>query len=201
MTILQKQTNYLLAFVLLVAAIISGGAFTASKVAQKRQPSPMQHVTDTLPPVISKIPSLKVLSATITGQGQPDPMAAIEIWNDSDIGVTGVTLTAGDISSGIEGGLSSDVPLIVIEPHGTTVVGFTLNSLEKDVPIFVAGAIYADNHEEGEDIVLEVMHKQRDKKSRYCRCPDRLHLLDILNQNHTKRERRLWRESIRGWLY
>ena len=170
MIILQKRTKYALVSLLAVTAIVlgvsftaprSGAALTASRLAKKQQP-PMQQVTDTLPPVTSKVPHLKVQSATIKKQGQPDATVEIEIRNDSDIAVTGVTLTSGEISFGRDGGIMSDIPGTIIEPHGTLVIKFALSNLEKDVPIFVAAAIYADNHEEGQDIVLEVMHKQRD---------------------------------------
>jgi hypothetical protein len=170
MIILKKRKRYILVSLILVAIVVLGVSFTAPKsgVASstsrlaRKQPSPMQHVTDTLPAVTSKVRHLKVLSATIEKQGQPDATFAIEILNDSDIAVTGVTLTSGEISFGKDGGIMSDVQGTVIKPHRTVIIEFALSNLEKDVPIIVAGAIYADNHEEGQDIVLEVMHRQRD---------------------------------------
>ena len=125
-----------------------------------RQQHPLQHITDTLPPIVSKIKKIKVVSATIKNQGQRDAMAVIELQNDSDKAVTAITLTFDEVSIGKGSGIASDNP--IMWPHGTTVIEFPLSNLEKDVPVLVGGVIYADNTEDGEDIVLEVMHKQRD---------------------------------------
>lgn len=138
--------------------------------AQTRKPqAPFQPVTDTLPPVISRINNLKVLKATIENQGTPDAMAVIELLNDSHKAVMGVTVTFGENSVGKDGGIEADgKPGIIIEPHKTITIDLGVNSLEKDVPLYVAGVIYADNTEDGQDIVLEMMHKIRaQRKARH----------------------------------
>jgi hypothetical protein len=121
-------------------------------------------VTDTLPPVVSKVDDLTVLSAKIENQGKEDAGVAIEIRNETKKAVTAVTLTFGEVSIGEDGGIFSDVPSIIIEPQGTLTIRFPLSNLEKDVPVYVAGVIYADNSEKGDDVVLELMHQQRNSE-------------------------------------
>lgn len=154
---------WILVSAILMIAVVSGVGVTRSKLAgkQKKQWPPFQQVTDALPPVTSKVRNVEVVSATIENQGRQDATAAIELWNNSDKAITGVTLTAGDISVGHDGAISPEVPVAVVEPFGRITVRFVLSNLEKDVPIFVGGVIYADGSEDGQDIVLEVMHKHR----------------------------------------
>ncbi len=138
--------------------------------AQTRKPqAPFQPVTDTLPPVISRINNLKVLKATIENRGTSSAMAVIEILNDSDKAVMGITVTFGENSVGKDGGIEADgKPGIIIKPHKTITIDLGVNNLEKDVPLYVAGVIYADNTEDGQDIVLEMMHKIRaQRKARH----------------------------------
>jgi hypothetical protein len=165
----SKRRGYVW-FILMVVVIGVFGLATVAKPgfgqtltaprAKVQKPSPPK-VTDTLPPVVSKIADITVLSAKIENQGKEDASVAIELRNETSKAVTGVTLTFGEVSIGKDGGIFSDVPSTMIEPHGTLTIRFAVSNLEKDVPIYVAAVVYADGSEKGEDVVLELMHQQR----------------------------------------
>jgi hypothetical protein len=132
----------------------------AAPRAKVQKPS-LPKVTDTLPPVVSQVADITVLSAKIENRGKEDADVAIEIRNETKKAVTAVTLTFGEASIGKDGGIFTDVPSVIIEPQGTLTIRFPLSNLEKDVPVYVAAVIYADNSEQGQDGVLELMHQQR----------------------------------------
>jgi hypothetical protein len=129
--------------------------------AKVQKPS-LPKVTDTLPPVVSKVADITVLSAKIENQGKEDAGVAIELRNETKKAVTAVTLTFGEVSITKDGGIYSDVPATMIEPQGTLTIRFAVSNLEKDVPVYVAAVIYADNSETGQDVVLELIHQRRD---------------------------------------
>jgi hypothetical protein len=144
----------------IVAKTRSGHTLPKAPRAKIQKP-PLPKVTDILPPVVSKVDDITVVSAKIENQGKENADVVIEIRNETKKAVTAVTLTFGEVSIGKDGGIFSDIPAIMIEPKGTLTIRFPLSNLEKDVPVYVAGVIYADNSEKGEDVVLEVMHQQR----------------------------------------
>ena len=145
--------------VVLVSASVLGiviGARSVKRGQVKREP-----VTDTLPPVSSKVKGLEVVNAGITHQGEPGAEAFLVIINKSNVGVTAFTVTFGDVSIGKDGGLFTDNPEVIIEPHGETTLSFSLSNLEKDVPLAITGVSYADGSEDGLPIVLKRMHEYR----------------------------------------
>lgn len=127
----------------------------------KVQKQSLPKVTDTLPPVVSKVADITVLSAKIENQGKEDAGIAIELRNETKKAVTAVTLTFGEVSITKDGGQLSDVPTTMIEPQGTLTIRFALSNLEKDVPVYVAAVIYADDSEAGQEVVLELIHERR----------------------------------------
>ena len=157
---IQRIKDLLLVCVsLLVAA--SFLAVTAVRRGAAQRPQENRYVTDTLPPVISKVRNLKIIKATIEGLGTAEPFVVLKIRNNSDVGVIGYTVTNGGASVGMDGGLGLGEQEIVIKPHGTTTCKWAAASVEKDAPLILAAALYADGTEDGQDIVLEMMHDLR----------------------------------------
>jgi hypothetical protein len=134
---------------------------TAIKRRAEQQHQQIQQVTDTLPRIVHKVRNLKIVKATLENPGTPDAMVVLRIRNNSDLAVTAFTITNGDFSVGLDGGMSVDEPVIAIEPHKTITFSIPASNLEKDVPVILAGVLYADGTEEGQDIVLEMMRDMR----------------------------------------
>lgn len=139
-------------------------------VTMRHQPTTQQQETrqliDSLPPVISKVLDLEVVSAKIEKTGQPDAVAAIEIRNKSDRAVLAVAIESGDKMnfSGLhlQGETDAGKPVIIIEPQGTATFRWQLNEIMVNSPLRVAGAFYADGTEEGEEETLKTMRGQRE---------------------------------------
>lgn len=159
---LQRHVLWILCVIVAMTAGFTIGIGTTKKLEGKQQ-HPIHPVTDTLPPVISQVKKVKVVSAVIERQGTPGAMAAITVLNDSDKGITGITLTFEECTVGLEGGVSSDEEVeTVIEPHSTETITISVRDLETGVPIYVGGVIYADHTEDGKEAVLELMHRMRE---------------------------------------
>jgi hypothetical protein len=154
-----------------LCAVILIAACALAFVYPKRGTGEQQNAkrSTQLPPVISKIKTLEVVGAHIEGEGEPGTAVVVEIRNNSDKAVTGVALEQGDDKDAY--GVSTDgyrvdePPIVIIEPHGSVSIKMETANLWPDLPIRVAGVIYADDTEEGEKATLGTMRRQhaRDK--------------------------------------
>jgi len=164
----MKITGKVLKSVLAVGVIIVVSLTVLGIVSGTRSPKKGQanekQVTDKLPPVISKVKGLKVIDAGIKNQGQPDAECYLVVRNKTNVGVTAFTVSNGDLSIGKDGGLLTDNPMVIIEPHGEMTVSFPLSNLEKDVPVVITGVFYKDSSEEGVPDVIKMMHEYRAKE-------------------------------------
>jgi hypothetical protein len=158
-------------------ALISG--FTLSFLAARHTANVRQQeqkpVTSKaeLPKLISKVKKLKIISATVQREGEPDAVVTIEVKNNSELSVTYFALTNGTIETSEYGvarnGLSDpDNPQIVIEPYGTAKIDMPLSNLDAQYPIVLSAAVFADNSEDGDESVLIHMRavRSRDKAMR-----------------------------------
>jgi len=157
----------LMVIVIAVLSLVTGaktrfGQTQPTAPRAKVQKPSLPKVTDTLPPVVSRVANITVLNAKIENQGKEEAGVAIELRNETKKAVTAITLTFGEVSITQDGGQLSDVPTTIIEPQGTLTIRFALSNLEKDVPVYVAAVIYADNSETGQEVVLELIHQRRD---------------------------------------
>lgn len=153
------KTTVLVCATILIAASVY--RVTAVKRSPRQQQPQIQYVTDTLPRIVHKVAKLKIVRATLENAGTPEARVILKFRNNSEVAVTAFTITNGDFSVGKDGGISVDEPVNVIEPHGTTMLDIPASNFERDVPIILAGVLYADGTEEGQDIVLEMMRDMR----------------------------------------
>jgi hypothetical protein len=122
-----------------------------------------------IPRVISKVKSLEVMSVKIVRDGDPTTALAIEIRNKSEKPVIAFSVESGDDkdASGIDiNGMTSDEPpTTVIEPYGTRTVELPMGDVHPGKIVKVAGAIYADQSEDGDELSLRSIHQhqKRDK--------------------------------------
>ena len=153
-----KKFWYLAGFCV-IALLITGGIVTFARKQQRP-----------LPPVISKVRQLEVVGVTVEGADEETAEAVIEIKNTSDKPVIAVAVEVGDEkdASGInrsgirEGELP---PSVVIEPHGSTKVRFSLSNLKfykPGTPIKIGGAMFLDGTEEGDEDTLGTMRRQKE---------------------------------------
>lgn len=154
---------------LVLTALLVLGASIASVVATGGETHVRQQenrpVPDSLPPVISQVKEVEVISATIEKQGQPEAVAAILVRNNSDKAVMAVALESGDKNnfSGLNlyGYQDSETPTTIIKPKSSMTIHWALKEILPDAPLRIAGAVYADGTEDGEATTLQTIRSQR----------------------------------------
>ena len=161
MRIQRRKLLWALALCAVVCVSVTGGL--AIKQSAKKQWRERKYVTDTLPPVFSKVKNLQVLNAFIERKGEPSASVVIEILNESDVAVTGFTVAHDDITVGKDGGIFTDEPVTVIEPHGTTTLSIPLSNLQADESLVIAAVFWADGTEEGPEDLLKLRHENRQR--------------------------------------
>lgn len=163
----SRLTNIAITGICIIA--LAASAFVVGGLAKRRGASKRQQETkrDTtkLPKIISKVPKLEIVSATIEQPGEPDAWLVLEIRNNSDLAVMAIDIISGDKMdySGItKDGLDDpDNPTVIIEPHGTKTVKWSFGEILPNTTVSVSGVTYADGTEEGEKLALGAMHDQR----------------------------------------
>lgn len=154
-----KYAAALYAVVVLSASVIIVTATT--------KPTGRQDGAAALPRVVSKIKQIEVLSAYLK-QGDDSAAVAIQIRNNSDKAVIAITIESGNKkdSSGItrSRSLGDKEPGAVIEPYGTIIMELPLSYVLPGHPVRVAGVLYADGTEAGDDFTLEAMRRLRGRE-------------------------------------
>ncbi|HVF56402.1 MAG TPA: hypothetical protein VM934_09645 [Pyrinomonadaceae bacterium] len=153
-----KKFHYLLVFC--TVALPAMGVIGV--MARRSQQPPVK-----LPEIISKVKTLKVVSATIKGENGSSPTVVIEIRNNSDKPIIAVAIESGndrDASGVTLNGFKSEdePPLIVLKPYSTITMRLPLSSVMPGHPIKVGGVMYADGSEDGDEDTLETMRRQRE---------------------------------------
>jgi hypothetical protein len=109
-----------------------------------------------------------VLKAYLKREGTPAASAAVEVRNNSERGITSITLTCGE--GGVEtNGLSDpDNPQAVIPAHGTKILEMGLGAMMPDCSLQVSAVTYSDGVEEGLPDTLNSVHgiRAHDKAER-----------------------------------
>jgi hypothetical protein len=159
MKIPVKKVSYASALLCLLLAVAAGvTAFTAP-----RRPQEPRKVF--VPKrFLSEVKSLKVERHWIENAGTPDAHLVVVIRNTSDLAVTRVSVTIADLTVGRDGGLNSDQPAHVIEPHGTAEFSIPLTNFIDASPFVISAAIYADGTEEGLEQQLRWAHDIREER-------------------------------------
>lgn len=151
---------YVFAF-LAIAGLFTAVGLTANKHIVPQQGPKGQLVTDRLPEIINKTTNLEISSSQISDRGKSNARAVFKVANRTGKPVTSFTLTFGSVSVGRDGGLDSDEPVTVIEPFGTATIEIPVGNLVREEPITLAAVTFADGTEDGQDVVLEMVHSQR----------------------------------------
>jgi hypothetical protein len=158
----MQRGKKIIPLVCLIALALAVTAVTASKRdGERQQAQSLKQTAYTLPRITSKVKHLKIVNSIVEDQGTPNAMVAVELRNNSNVGVTGFTFTYDESSVGTDGGLANDDPAIVIEPHGATTFRFPLSNLLEGETVVLAAATYADGTEEGHEASLGMMREIR----------------------------------------
>ena len=153
-----KKVSYALALLCLLAAV---AGVTASTAARRPQEPRKVFVPKRF---LSEVKNLKVERHWIEMAGTPEASLYVLVRNKSDLAVTKVSVTVADLTVGHDGGLNSDEPTVVIEPHGTEEFSIPLSNFIDDSPLVISAAIYADGTEEGREVLLKEAHAAREER-------------------------------------
>lgn len=147
----------ILGAVLLLLASVTVASIWTFKARGKQQP-------DKLPPVISKVKDVEILSATIKGSD-----VVLIVRNNSYKSVIAITIESRNETdaSGINFNTVSfgnDMPHIIIEPYGTYTLSMSLSNVLPGAPVQIGGVMYSDGTQDGDERTLETMRGQRAHK-------------------------------------
>jgi hypothetical protein len=163
----KRLPNHILIWVIALVAIATLMIIASPKLRKPGEQQEKNQVVD-VPKVISKIKHLEVISTTVKREGEPGAVVAIEILNNSEKPIIAIAIESGDEkdASGINknGFRDGQPPLVVIEPYGTITMEMAISNLLPGKPLKIAGVIYADDSEAGEEAALGTMHRQRAHK-------------------------------------
>ena len=159
-----RYQRYKYPVALYAAAVLSASAVivAASKPASQRA------TEDALPPVISQVKGIEVLSVAGKREGERK-VVVIELRNNSGKAVTTIAIESATADNKEASGITSSSPNdnegweAIIEPYGTTTKEFPLSYVKPGQPVQVVGAVYADGTEEGDDYTRESMRRSRDE--------------------------------------
>ena len=113
-------------------------------------------VTDTLPPVISSIKGIEVVSAFIDEHGR----ANITVVNKTGKGITALGFSFGNATFSDDNALTKSATLI--PPYGSYTFYEPVSNLRAHTPIRASAVLFDDGTEEGDDDVRKNIHDARD---------------------------------------
>lgn len=167
MKLLKKLPNYILIWLVTLVAIstlmiIVSPRLRNSGKLQQTKPAPV------IPKIISKVKNVEVLSTAIKGEGTASAVVAIEIRNNSDKPIIAIAIESGDgkdasgvSTEGFKGG--DEPPSVVLQPQGTIIMEMPVSNLLPGKPLKIAGVMYADGTEDGDEITIKTIRGHRDK--------------------------------------
>ncbi len=123
-----------------------------------------ERVTYTLPPVISSINGIEVVSAFIDGNGT----ANITVVNKTGKGIVGLAISSGNLMFSDDNALAQDNPETLIPPYSSYTLQQSASNLRANQPLRVSAAFYNDGTEEGDAAVRENIRdtRAREKEKR-----------------------------------
>ncbi len=164
---LKRLPGHILIWViaLVVIATLMIVASPRRRDAEKQQEA---NQVAAVPKVISRVKDLEVISTAIKRQSEPSAAVAIVIRNNSDKPIIAIAIESGDEKDAA--GISTDgfkngdePPSVILPPHGTITMEMALGSLLPGKPLKVAGVMYADETEDGEELTRKTLRGHRDK--------------------------------------
>jgi hypothetical protein len=116
------------------------------------------------------VPEVEIISATV--QGDIDATDAngailnIEVRNNTSKPVTYFRIVSGESGVTTDGGINSDIPKVILPPHGTTTVRYPMANMAEGDPLRVTAVEFADGEARGPDKSWIAIERASDKKER-----------------------------------
>ncbi len=164
MNIKRSTLNIILIVSLALALIVMAVAVGARKWPRAVSPGTIgpqkqdERVTYTLPPVISSIKGIEVVSAFIDGNGS----ANITVVNKTGKGIIALAMSHGNSMFSDDYGLTQDNPKTLIPPYSSYTFYEPVSNLRAHTQIRVSAVLYDDGTEEGDAGVRKNIHDARD---------------------------------------
>lgn len=140
--------------------IVANPNLRNSKIQQDKKP------VTVVPKVISKVKDLEVISTSLKAEGEPGAALVIEIRNNSDRPIIAITIESGDekdasgvSTDGFKGG--DEPPTVILAPHSTIKMEMGVDNLLPNKPLKVAGVMYLDGSDDGEEVAKKTLRAQR----------------------------------------
>jgi hypothetical protein len=113
-----------------------------------------------LPPVISLIKGVEVISALVDEKG----FANITVINKTGKPIIGLSLSVGNMTFTDDNGISQDNPTVLIAPNHSYTLHESMENLQGHDAMRVSAVFYADSSEEGDDTVRKNVHEERERQ-------------------------------------
>jgi hypothetical protein len=168
MRISKSVLKTLLVSLALLTLVVFGAAvgarkwklYDASPQNPKDNSKQQLQPTDALPPVVSEIKGLEVISTFIDADG----MANIVIINRTHKTILGIGLAAGNRTFTDDTGMSQDNPKPLILPNESYTFKESASNLPANKPIRVSVVLYDDGSEEGDATQRKYIHDERERQ-------------------------------------
>ena len=163
MNIKRSTRNTILGVSLALTLVVIVVSVAARKWPRSQSPGASvpqkqdERVTDTLPPVISSIKGIEVVSAFIDGNGS----ANITVVNKTGKSITALGMSYGTSNFSDDNGLG---PAALIPPGSSYTFYEAASNLRAHTPIRVSAVLYDDGTEEGDADVRKKIHDVRDQE-------------------------------------
>ncbi|MET0752200.1 MAG: hypothetical protein ABWZ66_02455 [Pyrinomonadaceae bacterium] len=164
---MKNRTLVLTAIVisLISTAVVS---FIFFDLSAKGQQKPIKRYSE-VPQIVSNIKTLEIVESNLREEGTTGAFVEIKIRNNSDKPIVAVSTESGndkDVSGEtVVGAVRKDdeQPSIIIQPYGTYQISFPISNVMPGSPIRIAGVIYADGGEDGDQTTLKSMRKDLER--------------------------------------
>jgi hypothetical protein len=113
-----------------------------------------------LPPVISSLKGIEVVSAFIDEHG----LANITVANNTDKAITALAISSGNFMFADDNGLSEKTLPPLIPPHSTYTFHEPVSNLRTSAPLRISAVFYEDETEDGDVDVRKNIHGSREQE-------------------------------------
>jgi hypothetical protein len=164
---LNRVSKYILVSVIALVAVTSLLAIASPPLRNSGKQGETKQI-EVMPKVISRVKALEVVNTYVIRQGEPGAAVVIEIRNNSEKPVIAIAVESGDEKDA--SGISTDgykgegeTPTVILPPQGTIKMEMLINNLLPGKPLKIAGVMYLDGTEDGDEITRKTLREHKAK--------------------------------------
>ena len=147
--------------VLVVVVVVTAAhKWPKGRSAQVTRQQQEDRVKDVLPPVISSLKGIEVVSAFIDDRGR----ANIIVVNNTDRGIKALAISSGNFMSSVDNGPREWNLPPLIPPHSTYTFQELVSNLRASSPLRISAIVYDDETEDGDADVRKTIRGTRDRE-------------------------------------